>query len=553
LAFHGLLLTAIGLLGLLRLRANKALPSSIPSGNPIAGKTEWETWTILATLSALALGLRLWRLNSCFWYDELITLLDFVRPPLVQIITSFQSQNQHMLYSILAHLSIRIFGESAWALRLPSVLFGTASLWAVFFLGRRLTGNREALLACALLTVSYHHIWFSQNARGYMGLMLFATLATWLWLEAQDRGTWGWWTLYALALFAGLWIHLTMVFVPAAHALVFLLAQWRTRVVRRRDAPLSLRTQLHWKAVAAWFLCGTLTLQAYALAWPEFLRVAAREGVATRTEWTHPLWVIQEMLRGLEVGWLGVAVVLCGGVLALLGWLNLLGRDWQAALLMVLPSLLGAATMLALGHPLWPRFFFFSMGFALLILVRGTIEFPRVVLAFVKARRPHEGWWTRVGFALAAVLVAVSAATVPRNYAFPKQDFTGARDYVEKNRRPDEAIVAVGLAGIAYSRYFAPGWLIAQSERELEQVQREHSHLWLVYTIPTQLRAFSMEFWKAIQREFEVVKVFPGTLGDGEIYVCRRRMAIVPSEGAANGYSQAAQRTGTIVHLQEME
>jgi hypothetical protein len=58
---------------------------------------------VLAALGVTALGLRLWQLDSCFWFDEVLTVVDFVRPPLGQIVTSFPSQNQHMLFSVLAH------------------------------------------------------------------------------------------------------------------------------------------------------------------------------------------------------------------------------------------------------------------------------------------------------------------------------------------------------------------------------------------------------------------------------------------------------------------
>ena len=55
-------------------------------------------------------------------------------------------------------------------------------------------------------------------------------------------------------------------------------------------------------------------------------------------------------------------------------------------------------------------------------------------------------------------MILASAATVPRCYALPKQDFAGARDFVEHARGAAEPVVAVGLAGRAYHEYFAPKW-----------------------------------------------------------------------------------------------
>ncbi len=91
-------------------------------------------WLLLAAITVVALGVRFWRLDSGLWVDEVFTLTDFVRVPLGQIVTSFPSQNQHMFYSVLAHASVITFGESAWSLRLPALLFGALTIWPVFLL-----------------------------------------------------------------------------------------------------------------------------------------------------------------------------------------------------------------------------------------------------------------------------------------------------------------------------------------------------------------------------------------------------------------------------------
>jgi mannosyltransferase len=524
LAAHGLVLAFFGLRGVRRPEVASTAAPAVGTSQGTPQKWGWISWGILSVLCAIALALRLWHLNSCLWFDEVITLLDFVRPPLGTIVTSFQSQNQHMLYSILAHATVHWFGESAWALRLPAVGFGVGSIWALFLLGRSLAGRLEALLACALMTVSYHHIWFSQDARGYTGLLFFATLATWLWLEALRRKTWRLWILYGVVCALGLWVHLTMIFVPAAHGLSYLVQLMRPAWIVPSGPSQASEVAGRWKPFAAWLLCGSLTLQLYALSLPGFFHTALHEGVETHTEWTNPLWVLHATLRGLQVGWSGTAVVFLGALLALLGWFSILRRDRHAALALVLPGILGGSSMLLLSHPLWPRFFFFSLGFALLIVVRGAMAFPGVVLAPVRSLESSEGLRTNLGLVVAFLMILASVATLPRGYAFPKQDFTGARDYVRRNLQHGDAVVAVGLAGVAYSRYFAPHWLAAQTSEELEAVQRGHSRVWLIYTIPIQLQAQNYEFWQMIERQYRVVKVFAGTLGGGNIYVCRERM-----------------------------
>jgi hypothetical protein len=322
---------------------------------------------------------------------------------------------------------------------------------------------------------------------------------------------------YAFAVAGGMWTHLTLAFVVAAHAVIYAVALLRT--AKGTDA---LARSNRWMPLFGMALGVTLTLQLYALALPEFVSVGLHE-VSLESEWTNPWWVITETLRNLRIGFAGGAVILGGGVVLLYGFLSILRRDWKFGLAVALPGILAGATMLALGHNLWPRFFFFCMGFALLVVIHGAFEFPGMLLRKLNLRMLPDAYGARVGLVVASLIVAASVVTVPRNYAYPKQDFSGARDYVESHRGPNDAIVAVGLAGIAYKNYFAPTWTMAQTGDELEKVRREGHNVWLVYTLPVEVKAYRRDIWQSIERDFSVVKSFPGTLGGGDVFVCRER------------------------------
>jgi mannosyltransferase len=506
LAFHGVILAAAGL-----------LPSPLPANHSTAPVSA-SAWKGLAALSVLAAALRLYQLNTGLWLDEIITLVNFVRLPVQDILSRFPDQNQHMLYSLLARLCVSVFGEHAWALRLPSVLFGVASIWALSLLARRLVGERQALLACGLMIVSYHHVWFSQNARGYMGLLLFATLATYFWIEAMERDRWRLWIAYAVSLFLGMWLHLTMAFVIAAHGLVYLgivVARWRRK---ESTSP---------RFLAAVVLAGTFTLQALAVSLPEFFRSALHES-SMNSEWTKPTWVVSEIVRSLRIGFSGTAALLCGTALVVVGWWSLLRKNSAAAMAMVLPALLGGGTIFALSHNIWPRFFFFCMGFVMIIVIHGAIETPKLLLGSRPLARS-------IGSALAALFLVASSLTLPRGYAYPKQDYAGARDYVEQHREPGSRKVAAGLAALVYKQYVAPDWDVVSSAQELDRLRREDPDLSLVYTLPFQLAAFDPALWQMIEQDFEVVKTFPGTLGGGEVFVgrLRSRLSQAPAVGTS--------------------
>jgi hypothetical protein len=488
LAGHGLALILAGLL-------------IAGDGAPEWNGTPRRDCLILAGLTLLAALLSLPSLNSCLWLDEVLALVHYARLSLGWIFTSYSDQNQHMLYSLLAHCCLRLFGEQAWALRLPAVVFGAASVPALFLLGRRLLGAGEALAACALLTVSYHRIWFAQNARGYTGLLCLTLLATWFWLEALESNRWRAWLGYSACVALGMWIHMTMLFVAAAHALIFLVVWVRS----------GRSSKLLGRAAAAFALCGTLSLQIYALSLPEFFRgtLATAPGTASATVWTNPWWTLAEALRSLRVGSAAIVVVVLGGAMFAAGWIRILRRQARAAWAMVLPAAFTAAAMLGLEHCIYPRFFFFSAGFGLLILIHGALLAAR--------------WRPLAGYALAGLMIAASALTVPRCYKLPKQDFLGARDYVERRRAPDEPVIALSLASHAYTEYYAPSWPAAWSAAELDARRGSTGRAFVVYTLPEDLRAFHPDLWTAVHTDFETLKIFPGTLGGGEVYVCRER------------------------------
>jgi hypothetical protein len=485
----------------------------------------------MTAMIAGAAAIRLYRLDTGLWLDEIRTLVDFIRQPFHLIVSSFPSQNQHPFYSVLAHVSVLALGESAASVRLPAALFGVASIWALWRLGRLVTTPRQAFLACLLLTVSYHHVWFSQNARGYTGLLFFTTLSTYLWLEASDRKSLGCWVTYAGVAAFGLWTHATMALVLVGQGLVFLLT---ARQGWRQGGSAA------WSPFGALLLGGSLALQLHALALPEFFGVALHEASAG-AEWTTPAWAIRELVARLGDGGVTAAAAVAALAVLLAGVWDLSRRDWRVGVLFVAPPFVGAVTMLALAHDLWPRFFFFAAGFILLALVRGVF-----VGTLMLARTAGRLRLVRVGpsAAVTAATVAcitasvLSAATLPRSY-LPKQDFAGARDYVQSRLGDRDVVVTTGLAAEAYTRYYAPPWPVVSTAAELENVRGYSQAVWVVYTLPIQLQTYHADLWAAIERNCREVAAFTGTLGGGAVHVC-----VVDRDRAPDGSRPAGSPAG---------
>jgi hypothetical protein len=198
---------------------------------------------------------------------------------------------------------------------------------------------------------------------------------------------------------------------------------------------------------------------------------------------------------------------------------------------MILPPIFAGIFMLSLGHNLFPRFFFFAMGFGLLIVIHGAMELPKFLSDLISKlnktenRNPQSAIRNPIGVGLVSLIILASITTLPRNYMLPKQNFSGARDFVESQRRPNDEIVAVSIAGMMYRKLFAPNWTAAETGNDLEKIHQKNEKIWLIYTLSPEIKAFHPDMWQIIEQKYEIVKIFPGTLNGGEIFVCRKRTA----------------------------
>ena len=225
---------------------------------------------------------------------------------------------------------------------------------ALYILGRTVAGQREAVLAAALLAVSYHHVWFSQNARGYVILAWCTILATWLLVRLMATGQFRYAAWYALVVALGAWTHLTMVFIAGGHATAIGLHLARRHATGRR--PLGTGAALGTFGLSA---LGTVAL--YAPALPELVdhfvnRPSSLEGVST------PGWALLESLRVLALGFgagtmlVGGLVVLVGLVVAGAGLASYARRSPDTCALFVAPGLAIMAGALLARGTMYPRF-----------------------------------------------------------------------------------------------------------------------------------------------------------------------------------------------------
>jgi len=112
--------------------------------------------------------LRLISLNQSLWLDEATTSNVASKLSFGEIFSKFLPGDFHPpLYYLLMKIWVSIFGNSEIALRIPSVIFGLATIYITYIIGKKLVNKNSGLIAAALLATSGLAIYYSQEARMY--------------------------------------------------------------------------------------------------------------------------------------------------------------------------------------------------------------------------------------------------------------------------------------------------------------------------------------------------------------------------------------------------
>jgi 4-amino-4-deoxy-L-arabinose transferase-like glycosyltransferase len=124
--------------------------------------------------------------TQSFTVDESTTFLEYVRGPWERIYQNYDPNN-HVLYSILAKLSIRAFRVSEFTLRLPSVLAGFFLVLGIYWVLETAVSSRMVRWV-ALVTLSLNPLLLdlSVAARGYGLGLAFLVWAIYFSMRGRD-------------------------------------------------------------------------------------------------------------------------------------------------------------------------------------------------------------------------------------------------------------------------------------------------------------------------------------------------------------------------------
>ena len=397
--------------------------------------------------------------SQSLWIDEIFTLgSSGVGAPLH--LADLADNIHGVLYSLVLHLCSRLGGESEWVLRLPSALFGVAMVPAMAVLANEWVG-REAVKPAAWLTaLSPFLVWYSQEARNYMLLMLCVCLSAIAMLRLRRHPAPAGAAVWLVAAWAGLLSNFSFALLAPLH-----LRWWLTSETtpRRRWAGVALAGAVLLVLVSPWIVRAVQV-------W-DFQRLSpggeahAETPLRGRTTF-HPAAIpyalhafavgytlgpsLRELRAGDPAGTLarhGVEIALVAIVFGVLGVAGLAAlarrrRLLEAALWLLVPALIVSYFAARNFKVFNPRYVAVSMPAFLLVVAAG----------FADLRRR----WVVV---LALAVAALWGVSLAQHYfvpAYGKEDYRGTAALLRERGRAGEQVLALGAAEPVFYYYRGP-------------------------------------------------------------------------------------------------
>jgi mannosyltransferase len=456
-----------------------------------------------AAIFLLALGLRLYAIGEqSLWYDEGLTVALIGRAP-ADIVRAAAVDVHPPLYYLLLKGWAALFGTSEAAVRSLSAVCGALAALFTAMLGQRWFGARAGGLAGLAAAVSPLGVYYGQEARMYALAALLAVvlwLALDLWLVQASRR---WLAFYALAALAGLLTHYFFVTIVAASGALGLLALVFGHDTRPDHALSRSGAVLRWVALHVALAAAYLPL-----VWSSRGSLA---GWSATRETPGPALIAVDALRALALGpvaplatmqWLPLFVLL----LLAVGLWPAPVRPWQRAMALtwlLLP--VAALAALSLNQPYYkPRFLLPVLPAFHLLLGAGVVGlaarvFPRNH-ADTQARSQQRPSCLGVFVSSCAVALLLAAAQpLLHTYFDPaarRDDYRGVARAIEAGARPGDALLLVGAGQAEPLGYYLHTPLAlfplprarpldpSATERELEQLAREHPRVYVVSYVP---------------------------------------------------------------------
>ena len=362
-------------------------------------------------------------------------------------------------YYLLVLASTAMFGSSEWAARLPNVLIGVTTIPLLYVMVQHFFDRQTALLACLFLVLNGWHLYHTQIARFYGGVVLSAVVAYFCFYVALQRGSYAYLAGALVASLVGVMFNATAVMVPAALSFfAVLVLVWRGNLFAAFNRRLA-------GVYVGLSLLGVLA------AMPVFLQLLESWGIS---------------VGSLSLGTFSVFFGLADRITILIGLLTICALFWvwrEAPakaiyfLLIIAVPLVALAIAAAILPPVRPRYVIYILPPVLAIVAYLCVAVSRALETRVVARH--------------ALTVVVIAALIPGFLSYYTGrltlDLSDPVEYIESVRGDEDAIVVFG---------FSMGPLFDEEVQEHVTIVGSKAHWRADLELPDEMRA--RDLWIAV-------------------------------------------------------
>lgn len=427
---------------------------------------------VLAAILLVGLVLRCWNITQSFWWDEIWSTMAYATAPAVWTIMKSLGYyfNNHVLYSLMAHGSIKLLGESEFAARLPALIMGLVGIVVAFQFFRKYLGDGCALIAAFLLAVSAFHIDHSTEARGYSGLALFSLLSSLYYLQALRSNTTLQWSLYVLWTVVGCSMQIFMIAVCIAQ-LFFLLIIFIAQQAGLLDQQVDRKT--YYNFCTALLCAAVLTLIFYAPILPDFLANIGKVRLVNVSRLPFFTNLLKSMLPGINtpIGVIIYCITICGGLYGIFKRDSIFGIYLLTIISLPLILYLSLNPMF-----MFERYFIFALPFVLLTVGTGI-----VFLSQFLPQQYQTGFVVLYLFLICYVQIPMLKTGLTQD----RQNYREAVQFVEQADRSQGTglVFSIGYAG-EHFKYYARHTTIAfpESLPKLFDMASGKQRLWCLIT-----------------------------------------------------------------------
>ncbi len=481
-------------------------------------------WIWLVLILGVAAGLRLHGLDrEGYWGDEYLQVNSYRLPLQYTVWHAISRHGFGPPDFIIGWLAYRI-SPTVWMCRLPAALWGVASIWFCFLLGRRLFSWHAGLFAAAILTFCRLHLVLSQEARPYAIClaMMLATLL--LLLRSFETPSLGRLLLYgAVAVIATT----TRSFIPFVFMAVIVSALTLAVAIHRRPLKTCEPGNTTWHTLRRVWI-ATLIAGALSLAWivallsslnalpgplaflrsgsqpstPRFVQNVYELDLSWIAQITRNSWIaIHSLWSNLGFVVLGLALAGIACVIATRKRTSLPTRCVLFVMLTAGPAVTIAYAFVGGAHLFYDRYNFYLMPMAALFA-----SYPLSLAVAWIARKLRSRRSLAMPGIVATICLAISypvAATLTEAQSFRRIDWQGCAAYLKTRVTGDDVILTLTDApfGRVQKRFFGKyewpsegralceaAWTLAISDSHFDRLGQRRGRIYaaVVREVPPQ-------------------------------------------------------------------